>query len=170
MTEEQRWMAIPGWEGWYEVSDQGSVRSVDRVLVGPSGRRRRFTGRVLRTFTSAWGYPELKLMRHGQRSNCTVHQLVLLAFVGPRPEGLVTRHLNGDPADNRLTNLAYGTPTENMHDRTRHGNCRNANKTLCPQGHAYSGPNLRVNPSGARVCRTCMSATARRYRLKRKVS
>ncbi len=51
-----------------------------------------------------------------------VHRLVLLVFVGPCPPGMGCRHLNGNPADNRLENLAWGTHTENMADRNRHGN------------------------------------------------
>jgi hypothetical protein len=48
----------------------------------------------------------------------------LLAFVGaPGPGQTVTRHLNGDPADNRLANLAWGTPRENGRDTVRHGRC-----------------------------------------------
>lgn len=45
-----------------------------------------------------------------------VHQLVLLTFVGPAPEGLEVRHINGNPSDNRLENLFYGTRTENIID------------------------------------------------------
>ena len=50
-----------------------------------------------------------------------VHKLVLDVFVGPRPEGYVCRHLNGNPLDNRLTNICWGTPKENAQDSIRHG-------------------------------------------------
>lgn len=50
-----------------------------------------------------------------------IHRLVLDAFAGPRPEGMECRHLNGDPKDNRLRNLVWGTRAENMADRTRLG-------------------------------------------------
>lgn len=50
-----------------------------------------------------------------------VHHLVLIAFRGSRPEKLECRHLNGDPGDNRLENLAWGTRRENMMDRAVHG-------------------------------------------------
>jgi hypothetical protein len=59
----------------------------------------------------------------GQRTQ-TVHHLVLKAFVGPPAEGQVCRHLNGQPADNRLENLRWGTPKENSQDMVRHGNAR----------------------------------------------
>ena len=50
-----------------------------------------------------------------------VHKLILEAFVGIRPEGYVCRHLNGNPYDNRLANLCWGTPRENVQDAIRHG-------------------------------------------------
>jgi DNA-binding transcriptional regulator YiaG len=49
-----------------------------------------------------------------------VHRLVMLAFVGPCPAGHEVRHINGDPSDNRLVNLRYGTRSENQKDRARH--------------------------------------------------
>jgi HNH endonuclease len=50
-----------------------------------------------------------------------VHRLVLLAFVGPCPQGMQCRHLNGDPTDNRVENLKWGTAYENAADAIRHG-------------------------------------------------
>jgi hypothetical protein len=51
-----------------------------------------------------------------------IHVLVLETFVGERPDGMVARHLDGDTSNNQLKNLCWGTPTENMADRERHGN------------------------------------------------
>lgn len=53
-----------------------------------------------------------------------MHYLVLLAFIGPRPDGLEIRHRNGKPADNRLRNLCYGTKSANMRDIPAHGGSR----------------------------------------------
>ena len=50
-----------------------------------------------------------------------IHQLVLEAFVGPCPSGMMCRHLNGDPANNRLENLKWGTRSENQLDSVQHG-------------------------------------------------
>lgn len=57
----------------------------------------------------------------GKFSCRRIHRLLLLAFVGPKPDGLVTRHLNGNPLDNRLENLCYGTYAENRADAKSHG-------------------------------------------------
>lgn len=115
MTEE-RWKAIPGYEGSYEVSDLGRVRSLDRV-VQCSNRIYRLRGRTLRQCRRKDGYLSVGLTRGTE----LVHRLVLLAFVGECPKGMECRHLNGDPGDNCLANLSWGTKVENAADRDAHG-------------------------------------------------
>jgi len=122
-VHREQWRSIPGYEGLYEVSSLGRVRSLDRILYTIRGDRRRYKGRVLKPYPistyrnylavalCAWG---------GEQGRYTVHSLVLSAFRGPRPEGLEARHLNGDSMDNRSTNLVYGTREENVEDRIRH--------------------------------------------------
>ncbi len=110
----ERWLAVPGFEGLYEVSDQGRVRSRERLL-RPSRQKR--------------GHMLAHLGSSAQRY---VHRLVLEAFVGPAPKGMECRHLNGDPADNRLENLAWGTRFENFADRTRLGEHNAPRGTLQP--------------------------------------
>lgn len=140
------WLPIPGYEGRYEVSDQGEVRSLPRY---------RSRGGILRPHPSLpGGYPSVNLRKDGAGKTMRVHALVMLAFVGPRPEGQVTRHLNGNPLDNRLENLTYGTPTENNLDTVRHGGNANARKTHCPQGHPYTPENTAWYGT-YRYCRTC---------------
>lgn len=103
----ENWKAIPGFEGYYEVSDHGRVYSSH-------------VGRVLKP-TNVRGYPLVHLHKKGPRSDGYVHKLVLLAFVGPS-NGLHALHRNGDKTCNRLENLYYGTPRQNMIDRKAHGN------------------------------------------------
>lgn len=67
------------------------------------------------------GYAHVKVRVGGRVLKHPVHRLVLLAFVGPRPDGHVCRHLNGKPLDNRLSNLAWGTHAENAQDAVLHG-------------------------------------------------
>lgn len=70
------------------------------------------------------GYAHLTLWRHGKPFHRRVHLLVLETFHGPRPEGLVARHLNGRKSDNRAANLRWGTHKENADDREAHGHTR----------------------------------------------
>lgn len=127
MTEE--WRAVPGYEGCYEVSDHGRVRSLSRRFLNSYNppRLHRIDGRVLTTNhrrggQGSAGYQSCTLSdAAGKRRDWSVHALVLLAFVGPRPEGQWVRHLDGDEDNNHLSNLAYGTPSENEADKVAHG-------------------------------------------------
>jgi NUMOD4 motif/HNH endonuclease len=116
----EEWRAVVGWEGLYEVSSEGRVRSLDRqdTRRGSHGRK----GRVLKVvLCKGKPYLSVSLSCDGKRSPRYVHQLVADAFRGPRPEGLETRHLDGDHQNNREENLLYGTSKENHADTVRHG-------------------------------------------------
>lgn len=68
------------------------------------------------------GYKSVSLYKDGESQWFSIHHLVLETFVGPRPTGHLCRHLNDVKHDNRLENLAYGTPAENQRDSLRNGN------------------------------------------------
>lgn len=108
------WKDIPGYEGRYQVSDEGRVRSLPhrvRLVVRGKETTRLFPGRLLRPGPQQSGHLSVAI---GKGNSRQVHQLVLEAFVGPRPAGCEVLHLNHNPADNRLENLRYGTRSENM--------------------------------------------------------
>ena len=120
---EEIWKDIPGYEGRYQVSDQGRVRSVDRVVQSINRYTRQpfdrhLKGQILRPgrFTSS-GHVSV-VLGHGAHGS-PVHQLVMLAFVGPCPKDMEICHNNGDASDNRLENLRYDTRSENMRDIAR---------------------------------------------------
>ena len=145
----ERWRPVPGWEGFYEVSDHGRVRSLDRVVANGTGMARK-RGRIMRTFICRSGYPSVKLAQQERREGPMVHRLVLDAFVGPCPPGHETRHLNGRPTDNALANLAWGLPTENAADRRAHGTHREGERL--PQSRftdATALQALRMHATGA---------------------
>lgn len=116
-TIAERWRKVLGWEKLYEVSSAGRVRSFDRI--DAKGRLRR--GRVLRFGRLARRYRAVTLCYNGIQDKRYVHELVLEAFVGPRPAGMVCRHLNGYSLDNRDSNLRWGTMLENSNDSRIHG-------------------------------------------------
>lgn len=124
MSEIETWRAVVGFEGFYEVSDLGRVRSLDRVIEQiRRGCIVRFPvrGRILASGSHPSGHHSVVLWVNGEKCTRCVHRLVLEAFVGPRPDGKECRHLNGVPSDNRLANLVWGTRRENFNDRTRLG-------------------------------------------------
>lgn len=108
------WKDIPGYEGRYQVSDEGRVRSLPhRVRLVARGKEttRLSPGRLLRPGRKTSGHVTVAL---GKGNSRQVHQLVLESFLGPRPDGCEVLHLNHDPADNRLVNLRYGSRSENL--------------------------------------------------------
>lgn len=116
------WTSIPGYDGFYEVSNYGNIRSLTRAV--PYGRHNGTTykGRDITLFLTNQ-YPSVKLSKAGLTKTLYVHELVLLAFEGDRPassERSEIRHLDGDKLNNKLINLKYGTIKENVADRKLH--------------------------------------------------
>lgn len=117
MTEQatpERWLPVVGHEGLYEVSDLGRVRSLPR---------RTTAGRIMRPGL-AGPYLRVQLHKDGAPTSLRVHRLVAEAFLGPLPPGQHTRHGPGGRLDNRLANLTYGTPAQNIGDQARDGTRR----------------------------------------------
>lgn len=159
----EEWRPVVGWEGLYEVSDLGRVRSVARIVTRRGGRPYRVRECIRKASVDARsGYAELPLCRDGEGKTHRVHVLVLEAFAGPRPDGNYGRHLNGNPSDNRLENLAWGTPTQNNYDAVAHGTHWAAAKTHCKHGHELTPGNTYVRPEGGRACRACGTERAKR--------
>lgn len=121
---EEVWKAIPGWEGFYEASSIGRVRSIRRLsrLNSKQPERKRWMGGIVKKQTlQKGGYYSVMLTAKGNRVRMPVHRAVLMAFSGFPQDCQITRHLNGNPADNRVDNLAWGSHLENMADRKDHG-------------------------------------------------
>lgn len=160
-TTTETWKPVVEWEGFYEVSDQGNVRSVNRTIRYSDGRVKRHMGRVLRPGTSKTGrdrYLRVGLCRGSAMSMYKVHILVATAFHGPRPNVGVCRHLNDDVNDNRATNLAWGTSSDNQQDSVRNGHHAMTKKVVCLRSHELVEPNLTGEREGHRDCRSCRQA------------
>lgn len=165
MTET--WKAIPEWEGYYEVSDHGRVRSVGRSLPRINGRPLNLRSKILKGSLNQNGYVIVALNRDNRKVGRGVHRLVLLAFVGPAPAGTEACHFDGNPANNRIDNLRWDTRSGNTYDRVRHGTHSQARKTHCRNGHSYDDINTYVPPGRyQRMCKTCVRAAKARYNAK----
>jgi hypothetical protein len=123
----EEWRPLVGWERVYRVSNMGRVYSLIR-----GGR---FVGTVHDRYVG------FNARDNGRNGSILVHRAVLETFVGPAPEGMEACHNNGIPSDNRLSNLRWGTHTENLADREDHGTNR------------YQGDSI-LNPSRVSLIRT----------------
>jgi hypothetical protein len=167
MDIAEKWLAVPGYVGAYEVSSLGRVRSLNRI----TDRGRRWRGRLMTPSVMDNGYHTVTLWRNGAQKSALVHRLVLSAFVGTPPEGHEGLHRDGNRSNNRLENLSWGTHSENQFDQVAHGTHPNAAKTHCPLGHPFTPENTYSYPNKKhRACRICRREYARRNALKEKVS
>lgn len=116
------WRDIPGYEGAYQVSSLGRVRSLDRIVESKSKNGKSYTRFSAGRLISPSKVKEYARVNLYPGDVCfLVHRLVASAFLGPCPEGQEVRHLNGDATDNSAANLAYGSHVENEADKVRHG-------------------------------------------------
>lgn len=121
----EEWRSVPGYEGIYEASSYGRVRSLDRTIEKPQAKHgypRRVAGRVLsQTLNKANGYYYLRLSNaEGVGTMMQVSHAVCLAFHGPRPARMQVCHNDGKKANNRPDNLRYASKQDNEADKSRH--------------------------------------------------
>lgn len=149
MTEGE-WRSVPGYEGVYEVSSLGEVRSIERVVKYVDGRTRTYPGIRLTQSDNGFGYQVVTLSKSKLSKKVRfVHHLVMEAFVGKRPPGLDTCHRDNDKTNNKLSNLRYDTRESNLSDSSTLAE-------FCQRGHPISGVN---EMTGQRRCLACSRAS-----------
>lgn len=167
-TRIERWRPVVAYDGYYEVSDYGRVRSVDRVVVDKNGRSMRWRGKFLSQFPHQDGYPRVTLCKDNVPQVREVHSLVAEAFIGPRPPGQECRHKDGNNTNCHWRNLTYGTHQENIRDTIRHKTHHNSKKKKCKHGHRFTKKNTRwfVTRAGnpGRKCVKCLRIRDRERR------
>lgn len=153
------WRDVPGYEGLYQASTDGRIRSLDRDIVRPDGVViRTVRGRELKRYPVG-SYLNVHLSVDGKRHQVTVHKLVLLTFKGPLPDGQERLHGIGGPWDNSIGNLRYGTRAENVKDRVKHRAAKRKVGQTCSKGHDISEA---VSwGTGNRMCQDCEAGKPR---------
>lgn len=120
--EREIWKDVVGWEGFYQVSNLGRVKSLTRRVVRSDGRVCWCQGQILKLNTSHnQGYLMVSLVRNSKYTHRLVHHLVLEAFVGPRIGKQEGCHEDGIKRNNRADNLRWDSRQGNCKDRVKHG-------------------------------------------------
>lgn len=161
--DDEEWIAVPGYEGRYEVSSEGRVRAT------PNKRLRSLAKK------NKGGYREVSLWNGTKLTTFKLHRLVYISFNGQVPEGLEVFHKDDNKDNNFLDNLVADTRFRNMRDRVNNGHDANKNKTHCPQNHPYSEENTYIYPNVEtggfrRTCKTCANNSSRGRRQAREIS
>jgi len=124
LVHKEIWKDIPGYEGYYQVSNLGRVKSLSRTIQGGNRHCRfdkKLPEKIMAHRIGSLGYSLVTFCKNGVMKHISRHNLVLTTFVGPRPTGYECAHLNGKPSDNRLENLIWATPKENNSHKIIHG-------------------------------------------------
>ena len=123
MALKEQWKDVVGYEGYYQVSNLGRVRSIDRVIrhkrYGPMKLKGRLIQPARRNHQKE--YLSVGLHKNNRQKTIQVHVLVARAWIGPCPQGQQVRHGRKGMGNNSLTNLCYGTSQEQYFDKVRDG-------------------------------------------------
>ncbi|MFJ4038224.1 NUMOD4 motif-containing HNH endonuclease [Microbacterium sp. NPDC090007] len=161
----EEWLPVPGYEGQYEASSTGQVRS---VRAHPKGRTPAL--HVLQPALHRNGYLNVGLRKEGVRKVIGVHRIVCAAFHGrPKPGKTEVCHADGDKTNNSADNLRWGSHSENVRDSVAAGThfSLGRTKTHCKNGHEFTVENTRITERQGgrhRECRVCRRDIGRRYR------
>lgn len=128
------WRDIKGYEGLYQVSNTGLVRSVDRITTG--NRKRAIKGKVLSAGENQFGYFVVALCKNGKRKMERVHRLVAIAFLPSDNERPFINHKDGNPKNNHVSNLEWCTQKENVQHAYDTG-LRKPNRSLTDEQAEY---------------------------------
>jgi len=117
----EHWLPVASYEGLYEVSDLGRVKSLPRPGCRNGNKSRLYGGRIIVQHAAYGGYLTVGLWRDGKSTQARVHKLVAAAFLGPCPPGQMVCHGPSGILNNSVGNLSYGTAAKNGADMVRDG-------------------------------------------------
>ena len=111
-ANKEVWKDIPNYESFYQVSNMGRVKGLDRLIVQKNGVLKKVKGVILKQATTIHGYKRVCLRRDDNKTMAVVHRLVMLAFKYNGKKKFVN-HIDGNKTNNKLSNLEWCTPQEN---------------------------------------------------------
>jgi len=158
----EQWRDIEGYEGLYQVSDLGRVRSLDRVVPHARFGTMRLKGRIVSLVPhNQSGYFISRLHKEGVERTFYVHRLVAAAWIGPCPNGKQVRHGTNGHLDNSTSNLSYGTRSQNELDKRRDGT-HGGRRVVRGDGIEFINMHAAAEESGCSASNICKVCNGRR--------
>lgn len=147
---KEEWRDIPQYEGLYQVSNQGQIRSIDRIVRRNGETTKNLRGFILLPLYQKSGYMFVFLSKNGKAKRMAIHRAVALAFI-PNPENKTeVNHINEDKTDNRVENLEWATIKENRNYGTRIARGI-ANRNQTGEKNGMFGKRGSLNPNSKKV-------------------
>ncbi len=112
--QQEVWKDIPNYEGFYQVSNLGNVKSLDRYIVYPDGTKRLFKSKIQKKTINSSGYVYYDLYIKSKRKRFLAHMIVYIAFVSEYDRKLDINHIDCNKTNNNINNLELTTRSENM--------------------------------------------------------
>jgi hypothetical protein len=121
MSTKEIWKDIPNYEGYYQVSSFGRVKSCSRSIIGLNAVQRTLKEKILKAGIGTYGYYNYRLFKDGKGKTFRAHKLVAMAFLNHKPSGyeIIVDHINNIKTDNRVENLQLTSPRHNASKDTK---------------------------------------------------
>jgi len=110
---EEEWRDIKGWEGSYQASNFGRIRSVDRFVKDKKDFQKKIKGKIINPSMGTHGYLSISLYNNGISKTYTVHKIIAITFIEPIRGKNFINHIDGNKINNHLSNLEHVTRSEN---------------------------------------------------------
>ena len=120
-TEKEIWKDIKGYEGVYQISDKGNVKSLERIVKSKSNLTRKQHEKILKQGTTGDGYPIVVLRKDNKSKTLSVHRLMVTNFKALESDDFEVNHIDGVKCNNLLSNLEVVDRSENMKHASRKG-------------------------------------------------
>ena len=135
----ESWKDVKGYEGFYQVSNKGQVKSLERLTEAKPGVLRKVSKRILKPGINSSGYYSVVLCRNGKRKSVTVHRIVAEAFIPKKAKKKDINHIDGNKRNNDSFNLEWCTESENSRHARDNNLTKNSTKLTKEQAEEIKG-------------------------------